>query len=78
MEKIYERRSMKDELKEKVLANKDINHKMLKEVHSLRYENVQNNLVKEQERKKQYQEELALKLEIQKYKMQTVSLFRKK
>jgi hypothetical protein len=44
MEKIYERRSMKDELKEKVLANKDINHKMLKEVHSLRYENVQNNL----------------------------------
>jgi ATP phosphoribosyltransferase regulatory subunit HisZ len=52
MEKIYERRSMKDELKEKVMEKKDINHQMLKEVHNLRYENVQNNLVKEQEKKK--------------------------
>ena len=37
---------------------------MLKEVHSLRAENVKNNLQKQQLIKKQYQEELAVKLEI--------------
>ena len=47
LEKITERRCTKDELKEKVLEKKDINHQMLKEVHNLRYENVQNNLLKE-------------------------------
>lgn len=64
LREIHDRRSLKEEKKEKVLKSVDLNHQMLKEVHSLRAENVKNNLQKQQLIKKQYQEELAVKLEI--------------
>lgn len=37
--KIFERRNNKDSVKEKLLNDKQIGHKMLKEVHNLRYSN---------------------------------------
>lgn len=47
LEKIHERRSLKEEMKEKVLKGVDLNHQMLREVHNLRAENVKNNLQKQ-------------------------------
>ena len=55
---------MKEDIRSKLLNEKDIGHKMLKEVHNLRYSNAQINIQKEKERMKKYQEDLALKLEI--------------
>ena len=66
IDKIFERRKNKDDLKHQVLTDKNINHQMLKEIHHLRQSNVQVNLQKTNERQKRYQEELAMKLEIQK------------
>ena len=37
--RIFERRSTKDGLKDKVLKERDINHQMLKEIHNLRQSN---------------------------------------
>jgi hypothetical protein len=40
LDKIYERRANKDQLKHQVLSDKNINHQMLKEIHHLRQSNV--------------------------------------
>ena len=42
--KIFERRNNKDGVKEKLMNQKEIGHKMLKEVHNLRYSNAQINI----------------------------------
>ena len=44
--RIYERRSTKDGLKDKVLKQRDITHEMLKEIHNLRSSNQAVNLEK--------------------------------
>lgn len=40
IDKIFERRKNKDDLKHQVLTDKNINHQMLKEIHHLRQSNV--------------------------------------
>lgn len=59
-----ERRQQKLEMKDKVLRDKDLTQQILKEVHSLRAHNVQQNREREAEKIKKKQEELALKLQI--------------
>lgn len=62
LERIKERQDEKEKLKGQMLRDKEINHRTLKEIHSLRQENARINLEKQQEKKRQYQHDLALKL----------------
>lgn len=75
--KIFERRNCKDELKDKVLKEKELQHCMLVEVHNCRQTNQQTNFQKEQDRMKKYQQELAFKLELQKHKINAENEYKK-
>ena len=68
MEKVFERRTNKEQLKELVLTKKDEGVNMLKEIHDLREANVRANRERNQQRFRKYKEDLALKLQIQRIK----------
>jgi hypothetical protein len=54
LQKIFERRNQKEGAKSKLISERQTEHKMLVEVHSLRRENAQANINKEKERMKKY------------------------
>ena len=66
---IHERARDKQEKREQILAEREERDKMIKEVNSLRAENAQERTAKLQRMRKRQQEELALKLAIQRIKV---------
>lgn len=54
VQNIYQRRSMKEDTVQKILHDKNVEQRMLKEVHNLRQTNAQINIQKEKERMRKY------------------------
>lgn len=52
LERIKERQTEKQKLKGEMLKEREINHRTLKEIHTIRQENAKINLEKQQEKKK--------------------------
>lgn len=77
LSKIFERRNCKDELKDQVMKKKELQHHMHVEVNNCRQTNQQTNFQKEQDRMKNYQQDLAFKLELQKHKINAENEYKK-
>lgn len=54
VQNIYQRRSMKEDTVQKILHDKNVEQRMLKEVHNLRQTNAQINIQREKERMRKY------------------------